>query len=312
MSAGGDLPQSSPSSPPPKEAGERAGAGWGITAAGSLGFDDLTTPAARRRELPGGSALYSSLAASRFCAVRVAAVVGSDGSSLLDLLDAAAVDRSSVTQLPGATYRWRAQHHPSQGVPVHEEQRLGVYMDWRPQLTPAARGSEILFLGSMHPARQLDVLQQCRAARLVALDTMRDFIASDREELEQLLQHTDLLFVNESELRALTPSPGQGPLEAAREAVERWHLQEVILKLGARGAATVSQTATREFPAAPGPSVVDPTGAGDALAGGLLGRLAQLQRTDSDAIDDGMADGGRAARAAIAAFGAQGLMPLRE
>ncbi|MGC1405514.1 MAG: PfkB family carbohydrate kinase, partial [Candidatus Dormiibacterota bacterium] len=127
-----------------------------------------------------------------------------------------------------------------------------------------------------------------------------------------LLQHTDLLFVNESELRALTPSPGQGPLEAAREAVERWHLQEVILKLGARGAATVSQTATREFPAAPGPSVVDPTGAGDALAGGLLGRLAQLQRTDSDAIDDGMADGGRAARAAIAAFGAQGLMPLRE
>jgi len=239
-------------------------------------------------------------------------VVGSDGSSLLDLLDAADLDRSSVTQLPGATYRWRAQHHPSQGIPVLEKQQLGVYMDWHPQLTSAAQNSEILFLGSMHPGRQLEVLQQCRAARLVALDTMRDFIASHREELEQLLRQSDLLFVNEAELRALFPSPHHDPLEAAREAVERWHLQEVILKLGARGAATVSRTATRAFPSAAGPSVVDPTGAGDALAGGLLGRLAQLQRTDSDAINEAMADGGRAARAAIAVFGARGLMPMPE
>jgi sugar/nucleoside kinase (ribokinase family) len=308
MNTGEDLPQSSPSSPPPKSEGERAGAGWGITAAGSLGFDDLTTPAGRRRELPGGSALYFSLAASRFTPVRVAAVVGSDGSSLLDLLDAAAVDRSSVTQLPGATYRWRAQHHPSQGIPVHEKQQLGVYMDWRPQLTAAARGSEILFLGSMHPARQLEVLQQCRAARLVALDTMRDFIASDREELEQLLRQSDLLFVNEAELRALFPYTHDDPLEAAREAIQRWHLEEVILKRGARGAATVSPSATREFPTASGSSIVDPTGAGDALAGGLLGRLAQLHRTDSDAIEEAMLDGSSAARAAISAFGVAGLM----
>ncbi|HUY23799.1 MAG TPA: PfkB family carbohydrate kinase [Candidatus Saccharimonadales bacterium] len=312
MSAGGDLPQSSPSSPPPEETGERAGAGWGITAAGSLGFDDLTTTAGRRSQVPGGSALYFSLAAARLSPVRVAAVVGSDGSALLDILDAAAVERSSVTQLAGATYRWRAQHHPSQGVPVHEKQQLGVYVDWRPELTPAARGSEILFLGSMHPARQLEVLQQCRAARLVALDTMRDFIASAREELEQLLQQTDVLFVNEGELRALFPSPRHDPLTAAREAVERWHLKDVILKLGARGAATVSATATREFPTAAGPSVVDPTGAGDALAGGLLGRLARLQRTDSDAIEEAMLDGSSAARAAIAQFGAGGLMPMRE
>jgi sugar/nucleoside kinase (ribokinase family) len=310
MNAGGDLPQSSPSSPPPKEASDRIGAGWGITAAGSLGFDDLTTPAGRRRQVPGGSALYFSLAASRFTAVRVAAVVGSDGSSLLDLLGAAGVDQSSVAQLAGATYRWRAQHHPSQGVPIQEEQQLGVYADWSPQLTPAARSSEILFLGSMHPARQLEVLRQCPEARLVGLDTMRDFIASHREELEQLLGQSDLLFVNEAELHALLPSPNRDLLEAAREALRRWHLQEVILKLGARGATMVSPTAAREFPTAAGPPVVDPTGAGDALAGGLLGRLAQLQRTDSDAINEAMADGARAARAAIAAFGTQGLVSL--
>lgn len=312
MNAGGDLPQSSPSSPPPKEASDRTGVGWGITAAGSLGFDDLTTPAGRRRQVPGGSALYFSLAASRFSTVRVAAVVGSDGGSLLALLDTAGVDRSSVSQLAGATYRWRAQHHPSQGVPIQEEQQLGVYMDWRPRLTPAARSSAILFLGSMHPVRQLEVLRQCPGARMVALDTMRDFIVSHREELEQLLRESDLFFVNEAELRALLPAPNRDPLEAAREALERWHLQQVILKLGALGAATVSAMSVREFPSAEGPPVVDPTGAGDALAGGLLGRLAQLQRGDIDAVEEAMSDGISAARLAISEFGAQGLMPKGE
>jgi len=238
----------------------------------------------------------------------VVAAVGSDGSSLLEFLDGAGIDRSSVDQLPGASYRWRAEHHPSQGVPIYEQQRLGVYVDWRPQLTPAARSSEILFLGSMHPLRQLEVLRQCGAAQLVALDTMRDFIASHREELEQLLIRSDLLFVNEAELRALFSSSLRDPVQAARRAVERWHLQEVILKLGERGAVTVSPSATREFSTAAGPSVVDPTGAGDALAGGLLGRLAQLRRTDSEAIGEAMADGARAARAAIAAFGPRGLI----
>ncbi|MGA8206830.1 MAG: PfkB family carbohydrate kinase [Candidatus Dormiibacterota bacterium] len=312
MNAGGDLPQSSPSSPPSKEASDRSGGAWGITATGSLGFDDLTTPAGRRPQVAGGSALYFSLIAARFTAVRVAAVVGSDGNSLLALLDTAGIDRSSVSQLSGATYRWRAEHHPSQGIPVHEQQQLGVYTDWRPQLSPAARSSEILFLGSMHPARQLEVLQQCRAARLVALDTMRDFILSHRQELEQLLRESDLFFVNEAELRALFPAAKIDPLDMAREALERWNLQQVILKLGALGAATVSANTVRQFPPAEGPPVMDPTGAGDALAGGVLGRLAQLRRSDVDAVEDAMSDGSTAARLAISEFGARRLIPTGE
>jgi sugar/nucleoside kinase (ribokinase family) len=242
----------------------------------------------------------------------VAAAVGSDGASLLELLDAADVDRSSVSQLPGASYRWRAEHHPRQGVPIHEEQRLGVYADWRPQLTPAARSSEILFLGSMHPLRQLEVLRQCGGAQLIALDTMRDFIASHREELDRVLVQSDLLFVNEAELRALLQSPQKDPLEVASEALERWHLQEVVLKLGSRGAAAVSRIGGRTFPIADGPPVVDPTGAGDALAGGMLGRLAQLRRSDKEAIEEAMLDGGGAARVAISEFGPRGLIRKRE
>lgn len=236
------------------------------------------------------------------------AAVGADGGPLLRLLDEAGIDRRAVAQLPGVTYRWRAEHHPARATPVEEEQRLGVYLDWRPQLTAAARSSPILFLGSMHPQRQLEVLQGCPGVQLVALDTMRDFISSNRAELEQLLRRTDLLLANEAELRALLPSARSDPLVIAREALERWQLKWVVLKRGAAGSAVVSSSSTREFAAAVGPAVVDPTGAGDALAGGLLGRLAQLGSAAAEAIDQAMADGSAAAGRAISRFGAQGLI----
>ncbi|HUY08488.1 MAG TPA: PfkB family carbohydrate kinase [Candidatus Dormibacteraeota bacterium] len=273
-----------------------------------MGFDDLTTPAGRRREIPGGSALYFSLAAGRLCDVRVSAAIGADGAPLLKILDEAHIDRSAVDLLPGATYRWRAEHHLRDALPVAEEQRLGVYLDWRPDLPSAARSSEILFLGSMHPARQLEILDQCPSVQLVALDTMRDFITSNRAELDQLLLRTTMLFANEAELRALLPSPGSAVLSLAREAVVLWNLRTIILKLGAHGAVAISPDGIREYPAATGPKVVDPTGAGDALAGGLLGRLAQIGRMDDSAVDLAMTDGAAAARAAISAFGVQRLL----
>lgn len=273
-----------------------------------MGFDDLTTRAGRRRELPGGSALYFSLAAHRLSEVRVAAAIGTDGKSLLDILDAANIDRSAVAQLPGQTYRWRAEHHPTDAAPVQEEQQLGVYLDWRPALPLTARVSEILFLGSMHPRRQLEILAQCPSAQLVALDTMRDFIVSNRADLEQLLQRSDMLFVNEGELRALLPAPQPDTIKIAERAVSLWALKTVILKLGSRGVVAVSLGGARAFATAAGPPVVDPTGAGDALAGGLLGRLAQLGRSDDDAVDLAMTAGTAAARNAIAAFGVARLL----
>lgn len=306
MSAAEGLRLSFHSSPPLSEP-RRGRSDWSITACGTLGIDDLTTAAGRRREVPGGSALYFALAASRFCKVRVAAAIGPDGRALLELLNGPNTDTSGVAVLPGSTYRWRAEHHPIDAVPVAEEQQLGVYLDWHPELSASARASEILFLGSMHPARQLEILEQCPGALLVALDTMRDFIATSSAELDQLLQRVSMLFANEPELRALIPASRARGITLANEVLSRWHLSLLILKLGPRGAVVVAPDGVREFTAAPGAPVVDPTGAGDALAGGLLGRLAQLGRVDRIAVEQSMSDGSAAARAAISAFGVDGL-----
>jgi len=82
----------------------------------------------------------------------------------------------------------------------------------------------------------------------------------------------------------------------------------VVVKAGPDGAACVTATSVVERPAAPVLRVVDPTGAGDALAGAFLGACAAAERDDVDffatALDAGLAS----AAAAISQLGLAGLI----
>jgi sugar/nucleoside kinase (ribokinase family) len=300
-------PQSSRSSRPPETAAEAA-TGWSVTAAGTVGFDDLATTAGHAEAVPGGSALYFTLAAHRFCRVWPVAAVGQDGVRLVSLLSEGGVAPAGIAQLPGRSYRWRAVHDPDAQVPSFEEQSFGVYSNWRPKVPKPARASEILFLGSMAPPLQQEVLRQVARAKLVALDTMRDFIVADRSLLLELVAQADLLFANSAELAALTGSRSE-PEAAARQLLGKGRLRAVVVKLGRKGAALVTPAGERAFTASRVELVVDPTGAGDSLAGGMLGRLAQLRRSDEPALYEAISEGLASAARAISAFGPAGLDP---
>ena len=265
-----------------------------------MGRDELQTPAGRAL-VPGGSLLYFGLVSARLCQVHAVGVVGPDGTELADPLALAGVDVSGVEQLSGRSYRWRAEHGPEGGAPLEERQQLGVYSRWRPSPPRAARRSEIVFLGSMPPRCQLALLEAVDGPRLVALDTMRDFILGHRRRLEAVLRRVDLLFVNRPELEALAPG-GAGSLLA------RGRPSAVVLKDSARGARLITAHGEWPVPAAPVARVVDPTGAGDALAGGMLGQLARMGRLDQLAFMEALVEGTRWAARAISHFGPEGLL----
>lgn len=278
-----------------------------ITVAGTLTLDDVTTPHGRRRDLPGGSALYTALAARAAAPVGVVGVVGDDAAPLLlGLLRRHGVAVDDVDVVVGPTFRWRARHDFERWVTACEHSDPGVMARWRPRLGPAAAAAPVLFVGSMPPEQQGAVLAASRA-ELVAVDSMVVFIEADREAVAAVAGAADLVFLNRAELAALTgAAPGEWP-EAARSLC-RGRTRVVVVKAGPEGAAAVTRGGIVALPALPVPLVVDPTGAGDALAGGMLGYLAAHRLPPEDCLDEALAAGLRAAARAVVDFGPAGLV----
>jgi sugar/nucleoside kinase (ribokinase family) len=172
-------------------------------------------------------------------------------------------------------------------------------------LTDASRRAQVFFVGSMDPSLQRAVIDQS-GATLIGADSMTVFIDDRRDEVRSVVERVDVLFLNAAELEALTGSSGWR--EAAAGLCGAGRLRAVVVKRGPAGAACVTAAGIVELPAAPVAEVVDPTGAGDALAGGFLGYLAHLERADAAIFAAALAEGVQCAAGAIAAFGTRGLL----
>jgi len=118
---------------------------------------------------------------------------------------------------------------------------------------------------------QLRVLEAMARPRLVVTDTMNYWIGGSRPELLRVLARTDVLLVNDSEARQLAGR--RGLAEAAAE-IRALGPARVVVKKGEHGALLFGRDGVLAVPALLLPEVVDPTGAGDAFAGGFLGHLA--------------------------------------
>jgi len=81
----------------------------------------------------------------------------------------------------------------------------------------------------------------------------------------------DVLLINDGEIRQLT---GERNVMRAVAAVRRLGPSAVVVKRGEHGVLVVFGDEAFALPAYPLDEVLDPTGAGDAFAGGFLGFLA--------------------------------------
>jgi sugar/nucleoside kinase (ribokinase family) len=281
---------------------------WEVAVAGTFHRDDVTTPAGRRDVL-GGSAVYFALAASRFAPVHVNGIVGSDTvAGYRAILDAPSIhlDGMLMSELP--TFHWHAVHDFERWVTSHESSEPGADPEWQPVLTEPSRQAEVLFVASMDPRLQRDVLDQSEAG-LIATDSMTEFIQSRPAEVLSVIERVDVLFLTAAELAALTGADDWRA--SASGLLGRGRLRAVVVKRGPRGAACVTAGAVIEMAAVPVPRVLDPTGAGDALAGGFLGTVARRARADEAVFDVALAEGMRCAADAVVEFGTAGLRGTR-
>jgi sugar/nucleoside kinase (ribokinase family) len=257
---------------------------------GSVAFDSIQTPNDSRERVLGGSAVYFSYAASFFTAVRLVGVVGEDWpDEFTQMLNQRNIDTTGLVVRPGAkTFYWKGKYLPNMNDRETLEVHLNVFGDFNPVLPERYRQANFLFLANGSPTLQMRVLDQVPGVRLAVADTMDLWIREQRDDLAQLLGRIDGLVLNDSEAKLLT---GDENLVRAGHAVRKMGPKFVIIKKGEHGAMFFSEHETYVLPAFPTENVVDPTGAGDSFAGGMMGYLAEQNSFDPQNLKRAMAYG---------------------
>jgi sugar/nucleoside kinase (ribokinase family) len=267
---------------------------------GSVALDTVETPFGRAEDALGGSATFFSAAASLLHPVQLVGVIGDDYPvDALSFLEERNVDLAGLERAKGESFRWSGVYSYDLNSRETLETRLGVFADFSPKIPDQFRDAEWVFLGNIDPELQIGVLDQVHKPRFVACDTMNLWIEIKRQRLVELLGRVDLLMVNDSEARQLS---GQHNLSRAA----RWILDRgpryLIIKKGEHGAILFTPHSTFFAPGYPLEEVFDPTGAGDAFAGGFMGHLAQVGRAEEGDLRRAMVYGSALGSFAVERF----------
>jgi sugar/nucleoside kinase (ribokinase family) len=249
---------------------------------GSVAFDDLDMPSGEYRNVLGGAATYSALAASLLgVGARMVAIVGEDFPAVhFEELQKRGVDTEGVVRAAGRTFRWHGRYSADLASRTSIDTQLNVFADFNPRIPAAYKDSPFVLLGNIHPKLQVGVLEQVQRPQLVAADTMNFWIKGEASALAEMLKRIDLLVINDEEARELS---GIQNLVKAAQDIRKRGPRLLIVKRGEFGALLFDDSGPFFVPAYPLEEVLDPTGAGDSFAGGLMGYLA-LKRETTPAV----------------------------
>jgi len=268
---------------------------------GSIGLDRVETPFGVREDAIGGSAIYFSYVASFFTPVRLVGVVGEDcPKTLLDVFHGRPVDISGLEIRKGSkTFRWHGSYVQDMNAAQTLKTDLNVLAERPAAIPPAFLDSQYVFLANTHPVLQQQTLGMLKSPKLVVADTMNLWIQAERAELTKLLGKIHGLVLNDAEARMLTEK--KNLISAARDVLKLGP-KFVVVKKGEHGSLLVTDRDVFTLPAYPAEKVIDPTGAGDSFAGGMMGYLATQNCLSPATIKRALAFGTVVASYTIADF----------
>ncbi|HUL42982.1 MAG TPA: PfkB family carbohydrate kinase [Bacteroidota bacterium] len=249
---------------------------------GSLAIDTIETPFGRVEEVLGGSATYISVAASYFVTpIRLVGVVGGDfKQEYRDFLESREVDLEGLQVVKeGKTFRWGGRYHYDLNARDTLFTNLNVFEQFNPVIPATYKKTTYVCLGNIDPVLQKRVLEQIEKPRIVVGDTMNFWIKGKLAQLRDTLKLLDVLIVNDAEARELSNQPN---LIKAAKAIIRMGPRVVIIKKGEHGALLVTEQTIFAAPAYPLENINDPTGAGDAFAGGFIGWIAKTDDVSTE------------------------------
>ncbi len=250
---------------------------------GTVALDHVKTPSGSKKDMLGGSAAHFSMSARLFTPVHLVAVVGKDFPVRhLDFLKRKGIDLTSLQVNKGKTFRWAGEYKKGDfNTALTLATELGVLESYAPAITENQKHLPNLFLANFDPDLQLKLIGQLKKPQLIGLDSMNLWITHKQKSLRRLMRQVHLFVANDGEARALT---GENNLIAAAKRLRTMGPKLIVLKKGEHGVLFYCDKFMFSFPAYPVDKVVDPTGAGDTFAGGLMGYLSKVRKVDEKSL----------------------------
>ena len=283
-----------------------------LVVTGTIGIDTVHTPVSQAEKVLGGSCAYFAAAASFHVPVHMVAAVGGDWPddhrTLLENFKNISFDGLEVRR-QSETFAWGGRYVDNMNERETLFTELNVLEEDPPAIPDACRDIDYVFLGNTHPQEQLRLCENFKRPKLIVADTMNLWINIARDELNELLGKIDGLVLNDEEAHMLTEQ--RNAISAGRKILKMGP-KFVVVKKGEHGCILVHENGLGVLPAYPAElhAVVDPTGAGDSFAGGMMGYLAAEDSTDFDSIQSSLTWGTVTASFTIESFSLDRLASL--
>ncbi len=272
-----------------------------IIVLGTAALDTVKTPAGKRKEMLGGSAVHFSMSASFFTQVNLVAIVGKDfPKKHIEFLRRKGINLTSLIIEEGKTFRWEGEYHGDLNSALTLGTELGVLSVFRPKVSEHQRHIENIFLANVDPDIQRHLLSMMHKPRLVGLDSMNYWIDHKRKSLMRLMKEVNIFVANDAEARSLS---GETNLIKCAKALRKIGAPIVVIKKGEHGVLVYCDDFIFCLPAYPVEKIADPTGAGDTFAGGFMGYLTRAKKLNAASLKKAVSYGTIMASFNVEGFG---------
>ncbi|UIR56646.1 PfkB family carbohydrate kinase [Sphingobacterium sp. SRCM116780] len=280
---------------------------------GTVAFDAIETPFGKTDKIVGGAGTFAALSASfLYDHVKLVGVIGEDfGADNLNIIKSKGIDVEGIQIIEGGkSFFWAGKYHNDMNSRDTITTELNVLENFDPIIPESYQDCEFLLLGNATPQVQMTTLDRLKnKPKLVVLDTMNFWMDIAMDDLKAVLKRVDVLTINDAEARQLS---GEYALVKAAEAILQMGPKYLIIKKGEHGALLFGEGQIFSAPALPLAEVFDPTGAGDAFAGGFVGYLAKVKTINFTNMKNAIIFGSALASFCVEKFGTERLQTLTQ
>ena len=276
---------------------------------GSVALDTIRTPTRVLKDVLGGAATFAAISASFFVKPGLIAVVGQDFPKKYHNILNKFLDLSGLELANGKTFRYDGSYDETLSHRTTNKTELNVLGDFNPTVPDEYKKSEFVYLANNDPVQNIKIIKEFDGIKFSMCDTIDFWISTKRDDVIKMMGLVNSVVINDEEAKLLTKT--QNLIKCAKKIME-WGAEYVIIKKGEHGSLLFYEDVVFPSPAFSMENIVDPTGAGDSFAGGMIGYMASKNSTKISTLREAVVYGNIMGSFAVEEYGIDRLSKLRK